>query len=310
MAVAATGLLMEAAWNRVSGVTESAVPASFTPNPLAHTILPLSITAMLTPRTWCAAICWARVHRIPGAPLMAIGGLSPLTTRAVRSVAELPRPALPPLEQETSALAHRMSNFVFGMSSTFWKKLEDGNVLPSFRPSVLPSFRPSRSPHQLPVNPTRRRDAQPVEHRGEEIHGAHRHAAEGPVGPERRVHVGLDQAAVSRAMLGDLEAAAEVVALVGDDDQVPGAGGAELVEELVRGVGKRRVPGAGQPLAGGAGEGAAHAERVARGWSVADDTGAARDGRCAAHIGDGSRSPRWRRRPGPRCGRRGTGRRR
>ncbi len=50
--VAATGLEIEAAWKSVPAVTESAVPASFTPKPCAQTMRPLSATAIETPGTW------------------------------------------------------------------------------------------------------------------------------------------------------------------------------------------------------------------------------------------------------------------
>jgi hypothetical protein len=53
-AVAVTGLLIEAAWKSVAGVTESAAvapPAAFTPMPRAHATRPPAITATLTPGT-------------------------------------------------------------------------------------------------------------------------------------------------------------------------------------------------------------------------------------------------------------------
>jgi len=59
VAVAATGLLIDAAWKSVVAVTESltfaalsaGLPASFTPKPRAHAMRPRSMTAMLTPGT-------------------------------------------------------------------------------------------------------------------------------------------------------------------------------------------------------------------------------------------------------------------
>jgi hypothetical protein len=51
--IAATGLLIDAAWNIVSTVTGDAVPASARPYPLAQSILKSLITAMLTPGTLC-----------------------------------------------------------------------------------------------------------------------------------------------------------------------------------------------------------------------------------------------------------------
>jgi hypothetical protein len=47
---------MEAAWKSVVGVTESGLPASFTPTLRAQAIRPPSITAMLTPGTLCCVI--------------------------------------------------------------------------------------------------------------------------------------------------------------------------------------------------------------------------------------------------------------
>ena len=44
-------MLIEAAWNSVVAVTVSAVPTCLSPKPCAHTIRPLSTTAMLTPGT-------------------------------------------------------------------------------------------------------------------------------------------------------------------------------------------------------------------------------------------------------------------
>ncbi len=46
---AATGLLIDAAWNSVCGVTAAPAPASTTPYPRDHSTAPPLITAMLTP---------------------------------------------------------------------------------------------------------------------------------------------------------------------------------------------------------------------------------------------------------------------
>ena len=86
IAVAATGLLMEAAWKSVVGVTESGLPASFTPTPRAHAIRPPSMTAMLTPGTLCSVIRSASVHRAAGFPSISTGGRSPRITRPMRAV--------------------------------------------------------------------------------------------------------------------------------------------------------------------------------------------------------------------------------
>ena len=51
LSLTATGLLIDAAWNIVSGVTGALVAASATPYPCAHSILKLVTTAMLTPGT-------------------------------------------------------------------------------------------------------------------------------------------------------------------------------------------------------------------------------------------------------------------
>ena len=51
-ASAATGLEMDAAWKRVSGVTGAPVSLSATPHPRAHAMAPPSRTATLTPGTW------------------------------------------------------------------------------------------------------------------------------------------------------------------------------------------------------------------------------------------------------------------
>ena len=49
--LAATGLLIDAAWKSVFASTESAVPSALSPYPRAHTMRPLSTTAMETPGT-------------------------------------------------------------------------------------------------------------------------------------------------------------------------------------------------------------------------------------------------------------------
>src|SRR6478672_10870127 len=86
MAVAATGLLMDAAWKSVAGVTESGLPASFTPKPRAHAMRPPSITAMLTPGTLCCVIRSAKVQRAAGFPWISTGGRRPRNTRPIRAV--------------------------------------------------------------------------------------------------------------------------------------------------------------------------------------------------------------------------------
>ena len=86
IAVAATGLLIEAAWKSVAGVTESGLPASFTPKPRAHAMRPPSITAMLMPGTLCSFIRSARVQRWAGFPSISTGGRSPPNTWLMRTV--------------------------------------------------------------------------------------------------------------------------------------------------------------------------------------------------------------------------------
>src|SRR5690349_8938515 len=82
-----TGLLMEAAWKRVSGVTGSVPPDCFTPWPLAQTSDPLSNTAMLSPGILYSAIHSWRERRRVCSPGRATGE-SPASTRAMRAASE------------------------------------------------------------------------------------------------------------------------------------------------------------------------------------------------------------------------------
>ena len=80
--MAAIGLLIEAAWKRVSGVT-GPPPTFVTPNPWAQSILPSRITATLTPGTLRAFIRSASEAR-DGWPSIVTAGSRPPVTASMR----------------------------------------------------------------------------------------------------------------------------------------------------------------------------------------------------------------------------------
>src|SRR5690242_4788857 len=82
MPVAVTGLLIDAAWNNVVGVTESLVPASFTPKPPAQTILPPEMIATLIPGTLYFAIRSVSDQRCWGRPSISTAGRRAAIARA------------------------------------------------------------------------------------------------------------------------------------------------------------------------------------------------------------------------------------
>src|SRR5450830_1575599 len=82
-AIAVTGLLIDAAWNRVVGVT-GAPPGVTTPKPRAHSISPAWITAMLAPGTPRRAISSASTRLAGGAPATDTAGSRPRSTAAMR----------------------------------------------------------------------------------------------------------------------------------------------------------------------------------------------------------------------------------
>ena len=111
-----------------------------------------------------------------------------------------------------------------------------------FRPPPLQLLPAARSPrHRCPPAPPRRASrASP---------GTDPRCGAAPAGSGSLDQTGVcmcdaDQAAVSRLVLRHLEPPPEIVALARDHQQIAGAVGAELVEQVVGGVGVGAVPGA------------------------------------------------------------------
>ncbi len=73
-AIAATGLLIDAAWKRVRGVARSGAPAFSTPYARAHSIAPSFRTATLTAGVWRARMRSSMVSACGGPPLTTIPG--------------------------------------------------------------------------------------------------------------------------------------------------------------------------------------------------------------------------------------------
>jgi hypothetical protein len=107
----------------------------------------------------------------------------------------------------------------------------------------------AREPHGLTVDRLRSWDAEPSEHRREEIHRPQRNGWNRLTGPDRRLHVRSGQAAVPPTMLRELVSPPEIVTFAADHEQITRTSTSKLVEQVEGGIGKWRIPGGLEPLA-------------------------------------------------------------